>query len=68
MENERDSIACYAHLFFFNDYFGAKTVPRNQANKNTQNKNSDFMLIFAIESIENTTKKRYSNTVKVDVL
>ena len=35
---------------------GAKTVPRNHANKNTPNKNSDFMLIFAIESIENTIK------------
>jgi len=35
---------------------GAKTVPRNHANKNTPNKNSDFMLIFAIERIENTIK------------
>ncbi len=35
---------------------GAKTVPRNHANKNTPHKNSDFVLIFAIESIENTTK------------
>lgn len=39
--------------------FGANTVQRNHANKNTPNNNSDFMLIFAIESIENTIKKRY---------
>lgn len=35
---------------------GAKTVPRNHANKNTSHKNSDFMPFFATESIENTTK------------
>jgi len=31
-------------------------VPRNHANKNTLNKNNDFVLIFAMESIENTIK------------
>lgn len=35
---------------------GAKTVPRNRANKNTLYKNNDFMLFFVTESIENTTK------------
>ena len=40
------------------NYFvtGAETVPRNYANKNTPHKNNDFMLFFAIKSIENTTK------------
>lgn len=40
---------------------GAKTVPRNRANKNMSHKNmshknSDFMLFSAIKSIENITK------------
>lgn len=35
---------------------GAKTVPRNHANKNTPHKNNDFMLFLAIESIKNTIK------------
>ena len=35
---------------------GAKTVPRNHVNKNTPYKNNDFMLFFAIKSIENTSK------------
>lgn len=39
------------------NHFGAKTVPRNHANKNKLHKNNDFMRFFAIESIENTTKK-----------
>ena len=38
------------------NYFGAKTVPRNHANKNTPYKNNDFTLFSAIKSIENTTK------------
>lgn len=32
---------------------GAKTVPRNQANKNTVCKNSSFMRILPPKSIEN---------------
>lgn len=35
---------------------GAKTVPRNHANKNTPYKSNDFMLFSTIKSIENTTK------------
>ena len=38
------------------NFFGAKTVPRNHVNKNTLYKNNDFILFFAIESIENTSK------------
>ena len=38
------------------NHFGAKTVPRNHANKNTPYKNNDFTLFSAIKSIENTTK------------
>ena len=39
-----------------NGCLGAKTVPRNHANKNTPHKNNGFMLFSAIKSIENTTK------------
>ena len=35
---------------------GAKTVPRNHANKNTLHKNNDFTLFLEIENIENTAK------------
>ncbi len=35
---------------------GAKTVPRNHANKNMSCKNNDFALFSAIKSIEDTTK------------
>ena len=35
------------------NHFGAKTVPRNQANKNTPHKNNDFTLFSAIKNIEN---------------
>ena len=35
---------------------GAKTVPRNQTNKNTPRKNNDFTLFSIIKSIENVTK------------
>lgn len=45
------------------NYFCTKTVPRNQVNRNKLHKNNDFMLYSAMKSIENTTKKRYSNIV-----
>ena len=35
---------------------GAKTVPRNPANKNRTAKNNENMQISAIKSIENTSK------------
>ena len=40
----------------FSDLHGAKTVPRNHANKNTSHKNNDFTLFSEIKSTENTTK------------
>jgi len=51
---------CFCYEKYFKEV-GAKTVPRNHVNRNIPNKNSDFMLIFAIESIENTIK----NAIKV---
>lgn len=35
---------------------GAKTVPRNHANKNMPHKDNDFTPFSAIKSIENTIK------------
>lgn len=37
-------------------HYGAKTVPRNHANKNTPYKTNENMQISAIKSIENTSK------------
>ena len=38
------------------DVFGAKTVPRNHANKNKTAKTKENMQILAIKSIENISK------------
>ena len=51
----------YIMIVWFCENIGAKTVPRNHANKNMPYKNSDFTLFFTIKSIENTTK----NTIQI---
>lgn len=43
-------------LYVMKVFAGAKTVPRNQANKNTPHKNNDFTPFFSMKSIENTIK------------